>query len=141
MCAPLLTGWGRVGDSPVWLARQTAARASRVSMRALMVSLRWLWSAQTPVFPPASSTIYTLGPALKARVGRPITGRRVAGDSARAIWGHPPQIYRPNPKGCCGWNQGSLGRPLEWRRRVGGNLRLPASGCPLPLPKGATEVP
>lgn len=24
---------------------------------------------------------------------------------------------------------------------MGGNLRLPASGCPLPLPKGATEVP
>lgn len=37
------------------------------------VSLRWLWSAQTPVFPPASSTIYTLGPALEARVGCPIT--------------------------------------------------------------------
>lgn len=39
------------------------------------------------------------------------------GDSARAIWGHPPQIYRPNPKGCCGWNQGSLAGPWEWRRR------------------------
>lgn len=51
-----------------------------------------------------------------------------------------PRSIGQTPKDVVVGTRAAWAGPWEWRRRVGGNLRLPASGCPSSLPKGATQV-
>lgn len=60
----------------------------------------------------------------------------------RLFGGHPPQLCRPNPKGCCGWSRSSLGRPLGVAGEEGGQPSdTAASGCPRALGGGRCRSP
>lgn len=125
---------GQSGDSPVWLARQSAARASRArSTQGFMVSPSGFGSLlRLRCSPSLQHHLYSLA----------------AGHGAGGSQGTLPGLFgviRPRsigqtPKDVVVGTRAAWAGPWAWRRRVGGNLRLPASGCPSSLPKRATQA-
>lgn len=61
----------------------------------------------------------------------------------RLFGGHPPQLCRPNPKGCCGWSRSSLGRPLgvAGEEGVPGPSEGAAAGPPAPTHSPLEPLP